>query len=270
MEEFGHPSMRTQSTAIHGATGFEVRAGGSVRQIRRALSPVHWIGAVLLVSVLAGPACAEEAWNPFSRAPLDPIEQGKTDAANDPAELLNREIFKVNKFFDDYVFKPAARAYAAGLSSDVRQSLHNFTNNIGEPVTLINDVLQGNAERAWNTTQRFAVNSTVGIAGFRDVAATWGREYHYADLGRLSAYGVWGRDPSYKYRCSGHPTFAMRSDLGRRAPQVASLSRAQSETPSPTPSSARPPWMTSTSGRNICRTRTRWRRTRKTSMRRSA
>ncbi len=164
--------------------------GRIFRPIRRVLSPAHWIWAGLLGSALACPTCAQEAWNPFSRAPLDPIEQGKIDSANDPAEAINREIFKANKFLDDNILKPVARAYVAGVSPDLRQGLHNFTKNVGEPVILANDILQGNVERAWNTTQRFAVNTTIGIAGFVDVADTWGRPYHYADLGQT--FGIYG------------------------------------------------------------------------------
>src|SRR5258708_7448609 len=208
--------MRTKSTAIHDTAMFEVQPGGQGRvkdpapdkrlarnrksptgqdragrilqPIRRVLSPALWIWAGLLGSVLTYPACAQEAWNPFSRAPLDPIEQGKIDSANDPAEAINREIFKANKFLDDTILKPVARAYAENLSPDVRQGLHDFANNVGEPAVLANDVLQGNVERAWNTSQRFAVNSTVGIAGFVDVAGTWGRPHHSADLGQ--SWGV--------------------------------------------------------------------------------
>ncbi len=147
----------------------------------------------MLGSVLAYPACAQKAWNPFSREPLDPIEQGKIDSANDPAEAINREIFKANKFFDDMILKPIARAYSEDLSPELRQGIHNFTNNAGEPAVLANYVLQGNVELAWNTAQRFAVNTTIGIAGFVDVAETWGRPYHYADLGQT--FGVWGIAP---------------------------------------------------------------------------
>lgn len=162
----------------------------SRRVTRRVLSPARWICAGLLGSVLACPACAQETWTPFSRAPRDPIEQGRADSANDPAEAINREIFKANKFFDDIILKPVARAYVEGVSPKLRESVHNFTNNVGEPVVFANDVLQGNVERAWNTTQRFAVNSTIGTLGFIDVADTWGRPHHYADLGQT--LGVWG------------------------------------------------------------------------------
>ena len=33
-----------------------------------------------------------------------------------------------------------------------------------------NDLLQGESGRAWDTTRRFVINSTVGIAGLFDVA----------------------------------------------------------------------------------------------------
>src|SRR5262249_26300248 len=69
----------------------------------------------------------------------------------------------------------------------------NVAANIGEPLVFANDLLQGNVERAWNTAQRFAVNSTIGIAGIVDVAGSWGRPYHYADLGQT--FGVWGIGP---------------------------------------------------------------------------
>jgi phospholipid-binding lipoprotein MlaA len=162
----------------------------SRRAARRILSPARWICAGLLSSVLACPACAQETWNPFSRAPRDPIEQGRVDSANDPEEAINREVFKANKMFDDIILKPVARAYVEGVSPELRESIHNFTNNVGEPVVFANDVLQGNVEQAWNTTQRFAVNTTIGALGFVDVADTWGRPHHYADLGQT--LGVWG------------------------------------------------------------------------------
>ncbi len=183
-----HPSRDRRK----GPTG-KARLGKESRPIRGIFSLVRWIRAGLMGVALAYPACAQEAWQPFSRELVDPIEQGKIDSANDPAEAINREIFSGNKVFDDFILKPVARAYAEDLSPELRQGIHNFTTNIGEPVVLANDLLQGNVERAWNTAQRFAVNSTIGIAGFADVAGTWGRPHHYVDLGQT--FGVWGIAP---------------------------------------------------------------------------
>ena len=198
-------NMMTTQMRSHGICFPDAPAGKIFRPTRRArpslsrrvarpvLSPARWICAGLLGSLLACPAWAQESWNPFSRAPRDPIEQGRTDSANDPAEAINREIFKANKFFDDIILKPVARAYVERVSPELRQGIHNFTNNVGEPVVFANDVLQGNVERAWNTTQRFAVNTTIGVVGFVDVADKWGRPHHYADLGQT--LGVWGIAP---------------------------------------------------------------------------
>src|ERR1700742_3912673 len=122
------------------------------RLTRSGVSPFQGMCALLLGSVLASPAAAQQVWTPFSREPHDPIEQGRIDSANDPAEAINRKIFKANKVFDDEILKPVARAYLKDLCPEVRQGVHNFTNNVGEPVVFVNDVLQGNFERAWNTT----------------------------------------------------------------------------------------------------------------------
>jgi phospholipid-binding lipoprotein MlaA len=182
--------MMTTQMRFHVIGSPDAPARRIFRPTRRVLLPAQWIWAGLLGAVLACPACAQEASNPFSRAPLDPIEQGRIDSADDPAEAINREIFKANKIFDDIILKPVSRAYVESLSPGLRRGIHNFTINVGEPVVFANDVLQGNVERAWNTTQRFAVNTTIGAVGFVDVADTWGRPHHYADLGQT--FGVWG------------------------------------------------------------------------------
>src|ERR1700676_5253368 len=60
----------------------------------------------------------------------------------------------------------------------------------------------------------------------------------------------------------------MHSGWRRRASPAPSLFKARSGTSSPTLSSARPAWMTSTTVRNCCLTPTRWKGLRKTFMRR--
>ncbi len=173
---------------IRKETAGQGRAARMFPAVRRVLPPAHWLWAGLLGSVLACAACAQEG--PFNREPLDPIEQGKIDSTNDPAEGINREIFGANRFFDDHVLKPAARAFGEDLAPGLRQGIHNLTTNIGEPLVFANDLLQANPGRAWNTAQRFVINSTIGFAGVADIAAGWDRPYHYADLGQT--FGVWG------------------------------------------------------------------------------
>lgn len=136
--------------------------------------------AIVLSLSLA--ACAHAPTNPEARAEYERI--------NDPAEPTNRAIFSANKFVDDHAFQPVARGYENNVPARVRKSIHNFLSNLGQPAVAVNDVLQGNLRRASITTQRFAINTTVGGLGLFDVATDWNRPGHRADFGQT--FGVWG------------------------------------------------------------------------------
>jgi phospholipid-binding lipoprotein MlaA len=139
----------------------------------------------LLASIAATTACAH--------VPTDPAARAEYDKANDPAEPTNRVIFAGNQFADRNALQPVARGYENYVPKRVRTSVHDFVSNLGEPGVAVNDVLQGSFGRAWTTTQRFAVNTTVGGAGFFDVATDWGLPGHKADFGQT--LGVWGAGP---------------------------------------------------------------------------
>ena len=114
-------------------------------------------------------------------------------AANDPAAPTNRTLFAGNMAVDHHVLRPVARFYVADVPAGARHGVHHFVNNLDEPLIFVNDVLQGNASRCWNTAQRFAVNTTVGVVGIFDVAQGWGLPAHKADFGQT--LGVWGVGP---------------------------------------------------------------------------
>ncbi len=135
-----------------------------------------------LFCVLLLSACAEAPINLEARAEYDRI--------NDPAEPTNRVIFSGNQFVDRNTLRPVARAYEDYVPDRARRSIHHFVENLEQPTVAMNDVLQGNLSRAWNTTQRFAINTTLGGAGLFDVATGWGRPEHRADFGQT--FGVWG------------------------------------------------------------------------------
>ncbi len=63
-----------------------------------------------------------------------------------------------------------------------RQGVRNALTNLNSPVVLVNDVLQGEGEKAVNTFGRFMVNSTVGLAGLIDVATEIGIPGHTNDF----------------------------------------------------------------------------------------
>jgi phospholipid-binding lipoprotein MlaA len=112
------------------------------------------------------------------------------DTDNDPAEPVNRAIFKANLVADHAVIRPVAQAYADHVPQVVRQGVANVVQNLKEPATAVNDLLQGHIAQAWQSVRRLAVNTTVGAGGMLDIAKKWGLPPHSADFGQTLA--VWG------------------------------------------------------------------------------
>ena len=162
-----------------------MNTASSIRNIERTCtaSPIASAVRGMVVALpLALAACAH--------VPTEPEARVEYERNNDPAEPTNRAIFAGNKFVDDHALQPVARGYEKYIPGRVRKCVHNFVGNLGQPAIAMNDVLQGNFGRAWNTFQRFALNTTVGGAGFFDVATDWNRPEHQADFGQT--LGVWG------------------------------------------------------------------------------
>jgi len=140
--------------------------------------PAALVGALLLVS-----GCATAPRN-------DPAAMDAYRAANDEFEPTNRVIFDANMTADKYTLKPIAYVYKEVVPKEGRQAVGSFLDNLRSPVILANDLLQGEWSRAWDTTVRAVVNSTVGIGGLFDIAAEWGYQKHDEDFGQTLA--VWG------------------------------------------------------------------------------
>ena len=73
---------------------------------------------------------------------------------------------------------PLAVIYRDWVPEPAQKSVRNLLDNLGEPVTAINEVFQGDPSRAATTMARFLVNSTIGVAGLFDVATMLGIEAH--------------------------------------------------------------------------------------------
>jgi phospholipid-binding lipoprotein MlaA len=113
--------------------------------------------------------------------------------ANDPLEPANRFFYNMTDKVASVSLTPAARAYRRAVPNQVRTSVSNFFENLGNPFKLANDMLQGNPRRAGDTFMRFVVNSTIGVGGIFDIAARWGYHSHPSDFGMTLA--VWGLSP---------------------------------------------------------------------------
>lgn len=121
----------------------------------------------------------------------DPDALAEYQETNDPLEPTNRFFYRVNNGLDTIILRPASQAYTAVLPQVVRTHIHDVLNNLGTPVTLANDMMQGKPRRAGNTLMRMVINTTVGVAGIFDVADGWGYHDHDTDFGvTLALWGV--------------------------------------------------------------------------------
>lgn len=113
--------------------------------------------------------------------------------SSDPLEGLNRSIYSFNSTADKYILRPVASGYNTVVPRPAKKGVSNFFSNLGEPLSVVNNLLQGKVDRALGSTYRFVVNSTVGVLGLIDVAKLQGVEKTPEDLGQTLA--TWGVKP---------------------------------------------------------------------------
>ena len=130
--------------------------------------------ATLLFSMLALAACA-------------------TQPDEDPLEGYNRAVQGFNTALDKAIIRPVAVGYRYITPDPLRERIGNFSDNLREPLNMINSFLQGDFEQGMVSFWRFTLNSTVGILGIHDVAATAGLKERREDFGQtLATWGVGG------------------------------------------------------------------------------
>jgi len=108
----------------------------------------------------------------------------------DPWEKYNRKMHRFNNAVDRSVAKPLARAYSKVVPRPVRLGVSNFFNNLGQPVSMVNALLQGKPKQAAQSLGRFALNTTLGIGGIFDPATAAKLPNRSEDFGQT--LGVWG------------------------------------------------------------------------------
>lgn len=113
-------------------------------------------------------------------------------AIHDPLESINRGTFAVNDALDRGVARPVAKGYRAVVPSGIRIGLRNFLIHLRSPLTLANEVLQGDMDGAGRVVFRTVVNTFAGFGGIVDVASWEGIDHEPEDFGQTLA--VWGVD----------------------------------------------------------------------------
>lgn len=149
-------------------------------------SPTIWWRRAMLALTIAGlTACA-------TPPPADdPEAVADFKQTNDPLEPTNRVFYAVNNGLDTVILRPLAQGYRYAVPAPVRNGIHNVLSNLGTPVQLSNDIMEGKPRRAGDTTMRFLINTTVGVLGIFDFASGWGYPNHDSDFGMtLANWGV--------------------------------------------------------------------------------
>ena len=111
-------------------------------------------------------------------------------AETDPLKDLNQKTHDLNQTLDLQVASPVARFYKRITPDFIEIGVTNFTQNVEDLSIGLNNILQGKIKSGFSDLGRFALNSTIGIAGFLDIATDMGLEKHDEDFGQTLA--VWG------------------------------------------------------------------------------
>lgn len=93
---------------------------------------------------------------------------------DDSFEGYNRAMFSFNYQVDKYVIKPVAEGYRAVTTPFIRERISSVIDNLKEPVSAGNYLLQADPEASVKSLSRFVINSTLGLVGMFDVAEGWG------------------------------------------------------------------------------------------------
>lgn len=116
----------------------------------------------------ADPAATGQQSGPSESPDLIVTARGRS--ASDPLQSVNLQSFEVTQAIDNAVIRPVAKGYQKILPAPVRDGIRNVLNNLREPITVLNCILQHKIGRAAKTIGRFLVNTTVGVGGIFDIA----------------------------------------------------------------------------------------------------
>jgi phospholipid-binding lipoprotein MlaA len=136
------------------------------------------------------------------------------DFDEDPWEGFNEKMFDFNReILDRYLLKPIATAWDFVLPDMVQRGVHNMLDNVAVVRRVVNNSLQAKFTGAGIEVARFTINSTIGIAGFFDVAKdAFGIEQKDEDTGQT--FGVWGMGPGPYLVLPFLPPLTVRDGIG--------------------------------------------------------
>jgi phospholipid-binding lipoprotein MlaA len=184
-----------------------MHSNGSPRWIR-----LRWILAAAVMTLTALSA----AGTAFGQDPFEDLDsqfEALQPQIADPLEPWNRLMFEFNDRLYFYALKPVAEMYKAVVPEPPRIGVRNFFNNLSAPLRFVACLLQGKSDQAGAVLGAFMVNSTVGILGFGNPAASEARlKVPREDLGQsLATWGI-GHGPYLVWPVLGPSS--LRDSLG--------------------------------------------------------
>jgi phospholipid-binding lipoprotein MlaA len=101
----------------------------------------------------------------LSATATDDLDEYAVVAIADPLERLNRGTFWLNDKLYLLIFRPISKGYEKVIPKPARKGIDNAYDNIKFPVRLVNHALQGKFKRVGRETEKFLLNTVVGVGG---------------------------------------------------------------------------------------------------------
>ena len=147
-----------------------------------------FVGAIVWPLVVEAEETRMEEW---SEDDEDIYGEYDVPRISDPFEPLNRSIHKFNATTIKFVVRPVAQGYETIVPSPARRGLTSFFENLRYPVRLVSNLLQGDVRRSFQETEKFLINTTIGVGGFIKVSDRYPHlRVPDEDIGQ--ALGKWG------------------------------------------------------------------------------
>jgi phospholipid-binding lipoprotein MlaA len=207
----GSSTMPVETTTIGSASPID----GTANVEPPPFSPIQLVANRSPTPVKPPPKPAAGETSPGSEEFYDPFAKEEESAGEeeyDPWEPLNAKIFEFNRQMDKWVLKPVAQGYNFVVPDRLQIGIHNFFYNTRFAPRFFNNIFQGKLKGAGIEVGRFLINSTVGLAGFIDVAERMNLTTPEEDTGQT--LGVYGVRPGPYLVVPFLPPFTVRDFVG--------------------------------------------------------
>ena len=182
-------------------------AGGSVQA--QEITATDEAGSPELSVVVASDTTTDVAAQPnlTAAAPGDDFDE-------DPWEGFNEKMFNFNReVLDRFLLKPIATGWDFVFPDLVQRGIRNMFDNLWVVRRVVNNTLQLKLAGAGTELARFTINSTIGLAGFFDIAKDgFGIEQKDEDTGQT--FGTWGMGPGPYLVLPFLPPLTVRDGVG--------------------------------------------------------